>query len=168
MSSITIRTATRDDIPEIHTMLGELAEFEKLADQFVGTTEQMELEIFDLAGGPEALVAEDPAGDLVAYAIYFENFSTFLCKRGLYLEDIYVRPAYRKQGIGKRILSKLAEIARQRDCGRMEWCVLDWNQNAIDVYEAIGGDVLPDWRIVRLDQTAIADLANKSPEYDHG
>ncbi|MCC9603892.1 GNAT family N-acetyltransferase [Stieleria sp. JC731] len=159
MPQFIIRAAERRDVPEIHSMLGELAEFEKLSDQFTGTTDQMEQEIFDRPGGPEALVAADGSGELIAYAIYFENFSTFLCKRGIYLEDIYVRPNFRKQGVGKRILCELANVARERNCGRMEWCVLDWNQNAIDVYQAIGGNVLPDWRIVRLDEAAIENLA---------
>ncbi|OYP36729.1 GNAT family N-acetyltransferase [Rhodopirellula sp. MGV] len=160
-SEITIRDAQRADVPQIHAMLGELAEFEKLSEQFVGTAQQMETELFDRDGGPSAFIAVDAECGPIAYAIYFENFSTFLCRRGLYLEDIYVRPAFRKRGIGKRMLQHLASIAVERQCGRMEWCVLDWNQNAIDVYEAIGGDVLPDWRIVRLDQDAIAKLAGK-------
>ena len=100
----TIRDAIRDDVPEIHTMLGELAEFEKLTHQFVGTVDEMAAELFDREGGPSALVAVDSDAGLIAYAIYFENFSTFLCRRGIYLEDIYVRPAYRRQGIGKSLL----------------------------------------------------------------
>ena len=105
-----------------------------------------------------------PGGDLVGYAIFFENFSSFLCRRGLYLEDIYVRPAYRRQGVGKRFLRHLADLAVQRNSGRMEWVVLDWNQNAIDAYRAIGGEVLPEWRVVRLDQQAIARLANSDDQ----
>ncbi|MEO1614888.1 MAG: GNAT family N-acetyltransferase [Planctomycetota bacterium] len=139
-------------------MLRELAIFEKLEHQLVGTADQLRDAIADPAG-PDALVAQSPDGNLVGYALFFHNFSTFLCRRGLYLEDIYVRPEFRGLGIGKSMLRRLAEIAIERGCGRMEWAVLDWNQNAIDVYRAIGGDVLPDWRIVRLGTDQIAKLS---------
>lgn len=159
-----IRLARPEDVPEIYSMLRELATFEKLEDQLVASPQDMHNALFEQDRSAEALVAEMPASDqqpsqLVGYAIYFENFSTFLCRRGIYLEDIYVRREYRSQGIGKAILRRLAKHAIDRNCGRMEWAVLDWNQNAIDVYESIGGDVLPEWRIVRLDADTIKRLA---------
>lgn len=158
-----IRAARPTDIPHVFAMLRELAIFEKLEHQLVASEDDMHQALF-VQNSAQALVAEIPSdsempGQLVGYAIYFENFSTFLCRRGLYLEDIYVRSSFRKQGIGKAFLRRLAEIAIERNCGRMEWTVLDWNQNAIDVYEAIGGDVLPDWRIVRLGTETIKRLA---------
>lgn len=159
----TLRVAVPEDVPSIIDMIRELAVFEKLEDQMVATEADLHENLFGRSGGPEALVAEVESNaesrKLVGYAIFFENFSTFLCKRGLYLEDLYVRPDYRKQGIGKAFLTKLAQAATDRGSGRLEWCVLDWNQNAIDVYESIGGKVLPDWRIVRMEGDAIGKLA---------
>ena len=161
-----IRAARPEDLPEIFAMLRELASFEKLEHQLTASPEDMRVALFEQEGNAEALVAEAPvsnqqANALVGYAIFFENFSTFLCKRGIYLEDVYVRPQYRKQGIGKAFLRRLATYAVERDCGRMEWSVLDWNQNAIDVYESIGGDILTDWRIVRLGTETIKRLATE-------
>ncbi len=156
-----IRPAAPDDVPQVFAMLRELAVYEKLEHQLVADESDMHEALFELQSA-KALVAEaetEGEKELIGYAIYFENFSTFLCRRGLYLEDIYVRPDYRQMGVGKSFLKRLAEVAIQRRCGRMEWCVLDWNQNAIDVYERIGGDVMPDWRIVRLDDQAIKNLA---------
>jgi GNAT superfamily N-acetyltransferase len=152
-------------------MLRELAVFEKLEHQLVGDEASLAEALFGRAGGPGALVAEATAAPhreldaaagqpLVAYAIFFENFSTFLCRRGLYLEDIYVRPDYRRLGIGRALFRELAGEAVRRGCGRMEWTVLDWNRQAIAVYQSIGGDVLPDWRLVRLDRDAISKLAS--------
>lgn len=160
---VTLRAALPEDAKSIIEMIRELAVFEKLEDQMVATEADLCESLFGRSGGPEAFVAELKPGELVGYAIFFENFSTFLCKRGLYLEDIYVRPEYRQQGIGKAFLKKLAETAVERGSGRLEWCVLDWNQNAIDVYESIGGDVLPDWRIVRMEGDAIGALARSTP-----
>jgi GNAT superfamily N-acetyltransferase len=159
-----IRPVKQDDVAELLEMIRELAIFEKLEDMLVATEEDLKRVLFEESGGPEALVAESSEGDLVGYAIYFENFSTFLCRRGLYLEDIYIRPSQRKQGIGKSFLKRLASIARERSCGRMEWVVLDWNQNAIDFYESIGGDILHEWKIVRLTTNEIGKLADQSPE----
>ena len=159
-----IRAARPSDVPEIYEMLRELAVFEKLEHQLTASEDDMHDALF-VRRCAEALVAKtdrqhDSESRLVGYAIYFENFSTFLCKPGIYLEDIYVRRNFRQLGIGKSLLRKLAEIAIERNCGRMEWAVLDWNQNAIDVYQAIGGDVLPDWRIVRLGTETIKQLAD--------
>ncbi|MEM6473101.1 MAG: GNAT family N-acetyltransferase [Planctomycetota bacterium] len=160
MIEFAIRSAERSDIPQVFAMVRELAVFEKLEDQLVGTESDLESAVFD-ANGPEVLVAERD-GSLVGYAIFFHNFSTFLCRRGIYLEDLYVRPEHRGLGIGKSFLSHLARLASERRCGRMEWAVLDWNQRAIDVYESIGGEILPDWRIVRLGGAAIDELAERN------
>ncbi len=160
-SSISIRTAQPEDAVELHAMIGELAAFERLGDQFVASPEDLSDALFGTTGGAQALVAQDGSGALVGYAIYFENFSTFLCRRGLYLEDIYVRPTSRQQGIGKGLLLRLAKIASERGCGRMEWSVLDWNKNAIEFYESLGGRILSEWRIVRVDREGIERLANQ-------
>lgn len=106
----------------------------------------------------EALVAEH-GGEVVGYALFFQNFSTFLAKRGLYLEDLYIRPSMRGSGLGTLMLKKLAELAVERQCGRFEWSVLDWNQNAVDLYEKMGATVLPDWRIVCVTGDALDALA---------
>ncbi len=164
-ASYTVRTARPADVPDLVAMIRELAEFEKLEHLLEAGEADVHTELFERDGGAEALVAErNPGRDgvaesLIGYAIFFENFSSFLCRRGLYLEDIYVRPEFRRQGVGKAFMRQLANVARQRGSGRMEWVVLDWNQNAIDAYRAIGGEVLPDWRVVRLTRHAIDRLA---------
>ncbi|WP_052005571.1 GNAT family N-acetyltransferase [Caballeronia grimmiae] len=137
----------------------ELAEFEKLTHLFVATESSLHDALFGARPAAEALVAEQ-AGEVVGYALFFHNFSTFLAKRGLYLEDLYVRPALRGSGLGTKLLKKLAALAVERQCGRFEWSVLDWNQNAIDFYEKMGATVLPDWRVVRVTGDSLNRLAN--------
>lgn len=154
----TIRAACEADAPEIHAMICELAEFEQLSHQVVSTPDSIRDSLFGESANVEAIVAEidqQPVG----FALFFHNYSTFLGRSGLYLEDVYVRPEYRKQGIGKALLRELAGIAAKRGCGRFEWAVLDWNDNAIEFYEGLGATVLPDWRIVRLDHEGIQRLS---------
>lgn len=154
--SIQVRPARPADVLEIHAMIAELADFEKLRDQFVATVEDLTESFFGDEPAAGALVAEDESnGQLVGYAIWFTTFSTFLGKPGLWLEDLYVRPAWRGQGAGKQLLLAVAEIARERGSGRYEWCVLDWNRRAIDFYEAAGGEILEEWRIVRVNREGI-------------
>lgn len=148
-ASIRVRPARSAEVPEIHVMIGELADFEKLRHQFVATVADLTEAFFGETPTAGALVAEETeSGRLVGYAIWFTTFSSFLGKAGIWLEDLYVRPAWRGRGAGKRLLTAVGEIAHERG-GRYEWCVLDWNQRAIDFYEAAGATVLPDWRIVR-------------------
>jgi GNAT superfamily N-acetyltransferase len=154
----SIRPATPADIGAIFALMVELAEFEKLTHLFVATTEGVHDALFGARPSAEALVAEQN-GEVVSYALFFHNFSTFLGKRGLYLEDLYVRPSQRGTGLGTMMLKALAELAVERQCGRFEWSVLDWNQNAIDFYEKMGATVLPDWRIVRITGDALDKLA---------
>lgn len=156
-SSPEVRPARPDDVGEIHTMIGELAEFEKLQDQFVGTPADLEQSLFGTNAPAGALVAERENG-LIGYAIFFTTFSTFLCKAGLWLEDLYVRPEWRGSGVGKQLLLGVAEVAREKGSGRYEWSVLDWNRRAIDFYEAMGGEILEEWRIVRVDREGIDRL----------
>tara|TARA_R110002096_G_scaffold16106_11_gene55016 strand:- start:4168 stop:4641 length:474 start_codon:yes stop_codon:yes gene_type:complete len=156
-----IRPATPDDIPAIHALLLELAEFEKITEWVEATEESTRNALFGEQPTAEALVAEID-GQIIATAIFFQNYSTFVGRPGLYLEDIYVQPAHRSSGIGRALLRELAILAHERGCGRMEWTVLDWNQRAIDFYEKLGAEIMTDWRLVRLHRDGIARLADES------
>ncbi len=151
----SLRPAKPGDVPRIVALIIELAEFEQLAHLVRATPETLHPHLFGPRPVAEAMVAE-VQGEVVAFALFFTNFSTFLAKPGLYLEDLFVRPAHRGQGIGKALLSKLGALAVQRGCGRFEWSVLDWNQNAIALYEQMGAKVMPDWRICRISGDALA------------
>ncbi|RDU97115.1 GNAT family N-acetyltransferase [Trinickia dinghuensis] len=153
-----IRNATPLDIAGVFGLMRELAEFEKLTHLFVATEDMLRDALFGARPAAEALVAEQD-GKIVGYALYFQNFSTFLSRRGLYLEDLYVQPALRGSGVGTALLRRVAAIAVERQCGRFEWSVLDWNQTAIDFYTKMGATVLPDWRIVRVTDEALNRLA---------
>lgn len=156
--STVIRPATPADVGAIFALMLELAEFEKLTHLFVATEAGVHDALFGEQRAAEALVAE-AGGRIVAYALFFHNFSTFLGRRGLYLEDLYVQPSQRGSGLGRAMLQRLAAIAVERQCGRFEWTVLDWNQNAIDFYEKMGAIVLPDWRVVRMTGDSLTQLA---------
>jgi ribosomal protein S18 acetylase RimI-like enzyme len=155
-STFTLRAAEPRDIPAIVGLIGELAEFEKLTHLLQVTPETLAPHLFGPKPVAESWVAELPSGEIVAFALCFTNFSTFLAKPGLYLEDLYVKPAHRSLGIGKAMLTHLARTAVERDCGRFEWSVLDWNENAIRFYEKMGATVMPDWRICRVTGDALA------------
>ncbi|WP_448596269.1 N-acetyltransferase family protein [Thermoleptolyngbya sp.] len=155
----TLRLATPADAPALFELILALAEYEKLTHEVVGSAEQL---AEHLGGDPplvEALLAEVNQ-QAVGFALFFGNYSTFLTKPGIYLEDLFVRPAYRGQGIGKSLLSALAKLAVERNCGRLEWNVLDWNEPAIAFYKRIGANILPDWRTCRVTGEAIAQLAS--------
>lgn len=154
---LDIRPATRDDVPILFDLIGALAEYEQLSDQVVGSVAELEKHLCD-RGYVEALIAQWE-GKPVGFALFFHNYSTFRTQPGLYLEDLFVRPEYRRQGIGSALLKTLAKIALERGCGRFEWAVLDWNQPAIAFYQRMGADVLPDWRICRVTGSALSDLA---------
>lgn len=153
-----IRDATPLDVDAMMGLMRELAEYEKLTHLFVATDASLHEALFGKRPAAEALVAERD-GKVVGYALFFHNFSTFLSRRGLYLEDIYVQPALRGSGLGTALLRRVAAIAVERQCGRFEWSVLDWNQTAIDFYTKMGATVLPDWRIVRITDNALKQLA---------
>ncbi|HEV3104602.1 MAG TPA: GNAT family N-acetyltransferase [Trinickia sp.] len=159
--SDVIRPAAPADIGALLALMRELAEFEKLTHLFVATEESLHEALFGARPAAEALVAERD-GRIVGYALFFHNFSTFLSRRGLYLEDLYVQPALRGCGLGTALLRRVAAIAVERRCGRFEWSVLDWNQPAIDFYTKMGATVMPDWRIVRITDDALARLADKA------
>lgn len=150
--SLTLRPATRADVPLLLQFIRGLADYEKLSAEVTATEEQLAATLFP-ADGPapaaHAVLAFDgtePAG----FALYFFNYSTFLARPGLYLEDLFVKPACRGRGIGKALLLHLARLANARGCGRMEWSVLDWNQPAIDFYESLGARRMKEWQICRL------------------
>ena len=140
-------------------MIRALAEYEKLAHLVVGTTADLDAALFGPRPAAEVLVAWN-ADVPAAFALFFHNFSTFLGRRGLWLEDLYVRPEFRRQGCAQTMLRTLAGIARARDCGRFEWSVLDWNAPAIAFYENLGATILPDWRIARVTGNALVTLAD--------
>lgn len=155
-----IRVAAEGDLGLILSLIRELAEYEHLADQVCASEEDLARWLFGAKPVAEALIAEN-SGSPVGFALFFHNFSTFLGRPGLYLEDLYVRPESRGKGIGKLLLRELARIASERGCGRLEWAVLDWNGPAIRFYESLGAKQLSDWRIFRLtgeDLTRLADL----------
>ncbi len=146
--TFSLRAAVVGDVSAIVQLIRDLAEFEKLSHLVQVTPEKLRPQLFGEKPAAEAIVAER-GGEVVAFALYFTNFSTFLAQPGLYLEDLYVKPEHRSHGIGKALLKRLAAVAVERDCGRFEWSVLDWNTSAIAVYEKMGATVMPEWRLCR-------------------
>jgi GNAT superfamily N-acetyltransferase len=156
----TLRPAELRDVAAIVGLIRELAEFEQLSHLLQVTPEKLRPHLFGEKPVAEALVAES-AGEVVAFALFFTNFSTFLAQPGLYLEDLYVKPARRGQGVGEALLTRLARTAAERGHGRFEWSVLDWNANAIRFYQRMGATVMPDWRICRISGETLAGFATK-------
>jgi GNAT superfamily N-acetyltransferase len=157
-SAFHLRPAEPRDVPAIVGLIRELAEFERLTHLLQVTPESLHPHLFGPRPVVESIVAE-VQGRLVAFSLFFTNFSTFLGKPGLYLEDLYVQPAQRGGGLGQAMLRRLAALAQERGCGRFEWSVLDWNENAIRFYERMGATVMPDWRICRVTGGALERLA---------
>lgn len=158
-----LRPAAESDIPAIHALMVEMATFEKLTDIFKATHASLHASFFGPQAAANALViTPDEAPDTpIAYIMWFHNYSSFLDRRGLYLEDVYIAPAHRGRGLGGWVLKHLAAMALELGCGRFEWVVLDWNQNAIDFYRHHGAEVLDDWRIVRVTGAALEQLATQ-------
>ena len=154
-----IRPATRADVPAIHQMIGLLAEYEKLSHLHVSGEADLTSALFGERPAAEVLIA-CKKGTPAAFALFFHNFSTFLGRRGLWLEDLYVRPEFRRQGCAKALLQALAALARSRGCGRFEWSVLDWNTPAIGFYEGLGARLMDGWSIVRVTGVALTKLAS--------
>ena len=156
----TLRSARPDDVTAIHALMRELAEYEKLTHLFVATPDDVRDALFGPHPAAECLVAERAAG-IVGYALFFHNYSTFLGRRGLYLEDLYVQPSQRGLGLGKALLQQIAGVARERGCARFEWTVLDWNAPSIAFYQSIGAQLKNKWTICRVSGAALAKLAQK-------
>jgi GNAT superfamily N-acetyltransferase len=158
MPELEIRSATEDDVPLILTLINELADYERLSHEVVATEEALRDSLFGERRVAEALLGyleDDPAG----FALFFHNFSTFLGKPGIYLEDLYVRPEFRGAGVGKALLVHLAGLAKERGCGRLEWSVLDWNEPAIGFYRGIGASPVSGWTVYRVTGEALEELA---------
>jgi len=161
MPDYNLRPATKADVPDLFRLIQALAEYEKLSDAVTGNADLLEIHLFGDKPCAEAILVECDQ-KTVGFALFFQNFSTFLTKPGIYLEDIFVLPEYRRGGIGKAMLIHLAKLAKERGCGRLEWSVLDWNQPAIDFYEQLGAKVLPDWRTCRVTGDSIDRLADRN------
>ncbi len=158
---LRIRFATVDDVPLIRTLIRGLADYERLTNEAVVTEADLRASLFGERPAAEVLIAE--TGDEAAgFALFFHNYSTFLGKRGLYLEDLFVFPAHRGLGIGRALMSRLAQLAVERNCGRFEWWVLDWNEPAIRFYETLGARAMSDWTVYRLSGEPLARLARES------
>jgi ribosomal protein S18 acetylase RimI-like enzyme len=161
-----IEAARPQDCAVLVELIRALAEYEKLAHLVQATEEQVCAELFGPAPVIEAVIGwEDARGGTraVAFALYFHNYSTFLARRGLYLEDLFVVPEARRRGYGKALMRHLARTAVERGCGRFEWSVLDWNQPAIDFYESLGAEVMADWRICRMTGEPLAAFGRAAP-----
>lgn len=162
MQPCQIRPATPADAAALVGLITELAEFEHLTHLVVVTEDALKQHLFGPRPAAEAVVAEvlvDGRPAVVGFALFFTNFSTFLGKPGLYLEDLYVQPVHRGSGIGRQLLLHLGALAVERDYGRFEWCVLDWNTHAIRFYERMGATLLPEWRLCRVTGDALERLA---------
>ena len=158
LPGFTIRPASQDDVPLIHAFVLGLARFERLEHECMATEEALRDTLFGPRAYAEVLIGEFE-GAPVGFALFFHNYSTFLAKPGIYLEDIYVDPAWRGRGFGTAFLTHVADLAVARGCGRLEWSVLDWNENAIRLYERLGAEPMNEWTTMRVTGDAITTLA---------
>lgn len=155
--ALTLRPATRADVPLLLEFIRGLAEYERLLAEVEATEDRLQATLFPENGRPAAeCILAQVDGEPAGFALFFTNYSTFLAKPGLYLEDLFVKPAHRGRGVGKSLLLHLARLANARGYGRMEWTVLDWNQPAIDFYESLGARRMREWQICRLAGAALA------------
>lgn len=159
-NDVEIRLATEADVPLLFDLILELAAYEKLGEAVAGDAEVLRRSLFELEAA-EALLIETADGEAIGYAIFFTNFSTFECRPGIWLEDVYVRPEHRRGGIGLAMMEHLARIADERDYARLEWCALEWNEPALEFYAGIGARRLDDWRMLRLERDGIKRLAGR-------
>jgi GNAT superfamily N-acetyltransferase len=162
MRRMNIRMATEEDLPTILRFIRELAEYERLAHAVVATEESLRATLFGNPRFAEVLIGEDHPADRVepfGFALFFHNYSTFLARPGVYLEDLYVRPDLRGRGYGRALLGRLAELALERNCGRVEWAVLNWNESAIRFYRSLGALPMDQWTVYRVTGEALEQLA---------
>ena len=159
MSKVRYRYAVREDVPLILYFIQQIAEYEKLSHEVIATEESLDKWIFDKEAAEVLFVLEGEKE--VGFALFFQNFSTFQGRCGLYLEDIYILPQYRKKGYGKGLFIELARIAVDRGLGRMDWFCLDWNQNSIDFYKSLGAIAMDEWTVYRLTGDALEKLGKK-------
>lgn len=159
--TIVLRPATRADIPLILELIHALAEYEREPDAVEATGDLLEEQLFGEHPGAEVIIAEVD-GQGAGFALFFHNFSTWRGRRGLYLEDLFVRPEFRGLGLGRALMIRLAKLAVQRGCGRFEWSVLDWNTPAIDFYRSLGAVGMDEWTVQRLDGEGLLALAAKA------
>jgi GNAT superfamily N-acetyltransferase len=158
VSAVSVRLATRADVPLVHGLIRQLAVYEKLEHAMVSTEADLAEALFGARPAAEALVAE-LAGAPVGFALFFTTFSTFVGRPGLYLEDLFVVPEARGHGAGKALLARLAQLAVERRCGRLEWAVLDWNEPAIGFYKSLGALPMDEWTVYRVAGDALVKLA---------
>lgn len=159
-AELTISPAQESDIPLLLEFIRKLADYERLSTEVVADESTLRESLFGAKPAAEVLLAYW-ANQAVGFAVYFHNFSTFIGRPGIYLEDLFVIPAFRGKGVGKALLSHLAGIAQERNCSRLEWAVLDWNQLAIDFYRRLGAVAMHDWTVFRVTGAALNELANK-------
>jgi|SRR5687767_8198930 GNAT superfamily N-acetyltransferase len=160
-TEIVIRNAVVEDTPLILWFIEQLAEYERLRHEAVATEEGLRSSLFGPRPDAEVILAS-VAGEPAGFALFFHNYSTFMGKRGLYLEDLFVKAEFRGNGVGRRLLAYLAALAKERDCGRFEWSVLDWNEPAIQFYKSLGARCMEEWRIFRLTGQSLDALAHES------
>jgi GNAT superfamily N-acetyltransferase len=158
MRRMNIRMATEEDLPTILRFIRELAEYERLAHAVVATEDSLRATLFGNPRFAEVLIGEDD-GEAFGFALFFHNYSTFLARPGVYLEDLYVRPDLRGRGYGRALLGRLAELAIERNCGRVEWAVLNWNESAIRFYRSLGALPMDQWTVYRVTGEALEQLA---------
>jgi GNAT superfamily N-acetyltransferase len=158
-----IRTAQREDAGLLFSMIQELADYEQASDRVRGSQQQLAAALFDPPAAAEAVIAE-VAGQPVGVALFFSTFSTWLCQPGIWLEDLYVRPEHRGDGVGRALLAHLARLAVERGCGRVEWSALDWNTPALKFYDRLGAARLDDWKGFRLEGDSLRRLADLSED----
>lgn len=159
-NDIQIRAATEADVQLLFDLILELAAYEKLADQMAGDVEVLRRSLFEQRAA-EALLVETSDGEAVGYAIFFTTFSTFECRSGIWLEDVYVRPEHRRGGIGRAVMEHLAQLALERGHVRLDWVALEWNEPALNFYEQLGARRLDDWKMLRLEKDGIRRLAGE-------
>lgn len=160
---IHVRFANEEDCETIYKFISDLAEFERLAHEVKTSPQELHQQLFGKRPAAEVLIAEKDNVP-IGFALFFQNFSTFLGKPGIYLEDLFVTPAHRGSGAGGLLMRRLAQIAHERGCGRMEWAVLDWNEHAIGYYKSIGAGPKSDWTIYRLEQPDFLKLSQSSSQ----